>query len=365
MSNEEHQGKVFSLKPATDPDTLSILDARRRALAEPNERLNRSMKACFCEILDRALHPVFFDSKGVVTISDTVLAQVFGVSNRTIYTWKRKLEDSGYVWLTQKWKSNMWPITTYHLTCLHKPRRDEKTDADGTYGGGRLRSSPVSPGLGARKPGQPQLALPGSRQSPPDTKSEEMQGTSGQTGKTLRPKPEENFGSEPKAASGGSRRNDRAGAEENFGSEPKSASGESRSQLRPTPEADCRHIETQKQLESPLESPTRLGNRPQSDQVGPIIKARRKPSDDENDFMATCLAVFGTKEMRQGGPTGNGNGGLWRTLYRQDAEYAWKVMQETRTAKLERPGTIKKGLPQFAMDLWAKRRLGPREEAAR
>src|SRR6185436_14644305 len=105
---------------------------------------------------------------GVVTMSDTVLAEVFRVSNRTIYTWKKTVADcEDYFWLTQQFRRNMWPITTYHLTCLHRPQRT-KTDRDGTYGSdGSGRPPPSSPGLGARKPGQPGLPLPGSRKRAP------------------------------------------------------------------------------------------------------------------------------------------------------------------------------------------------------
>ncbi len=256
-SNGNGHAKIFSLKPATDPDTLAILDARRNALAEPPDRLSRSMKVCFCEILDRALNPAFFDSKGVVTISDSVLAQIFSVSNRTIYTWKKQLEECGYVWLSQKWKSNMWPITTYHLACLHRQRREGKTDSDGTYGTGRLRSAPVNAGEGARKPGQRFLPLPGTRQpapdptlpgsesTPDDPKNAVLQGISGLSREKDPVSPEEKIGSEPKKRSGESRSKDRARAEEKIGSEPIKRSGESRSLVPPTADPRFRHIETQ------------------------------------------------------------------------------------------------------------------------
>src|SRR2546428_5823703 len=223
--NGNGHAKIFALKPATDPDTLLILETRRRANSD--DRLNRSMKACFLEIVDRALNPNFFDYKGVVTLSDTFLADIFGVSNRSVYNWKKQIAECGYVWLTRKFKSNMWPITQYHLTCLHKPRREEKTDPDGTYGGGKFRPAPVNPGVGARKPGQPGLSLPGSRQPPPETKSDEMKGISAQNRKKLPVSPETNFGSEPKPISGESRNPLRARAETVFGSEPKSVAGES------------------------------------------------------------------------------------------------------------------------------------------
>lgn len=136
-SNGSGKGHKF-----TDPDTIAVLEARREARRDP--RLSRSMKAYFDEVADRALNPAFYDDnvKGVVTISDLVFAKVFRVKKRTIYNWKYGVEVCGYFWLSKKWQTNMWPLTTYHLTCLHKRRREKKTSPDGTYG-----SSSVHPAL--------------------------------------------------------------------------------------------------------------------------------------------------------------------------------------------------------------------------
>ena len=208
-----HQ-KIFDLVRTTDPDTIAVLQARRDCRSD--DRLTRSMKACFDEVADRALNPSFFDVKGIVTISDSVLAETFGVTNRTVYTWKRRIEECGYVSLAQKFKSNMWPLTTYRLTCLHKAPRQVKTDADGTFGGRKFRSAPANPGLGARHPGQTHLPLAGSRPEAPDAKSEKTPAISGLSRKTLRVSPEANFGSEPKPISGESRNPLRARAEVDF-----------------------------------------------------------------------------------------------------------------------------------------------------
>jgi hypothetical protein len=232
-----HQ-KIFSLSPGVDPDTIAVLEARRACRAD--QRLNRSMKACFDEIADRALNPSFYDTKGVVTISDTALAEIFMVSNRTIYSWKHQIAECGYVWLGKKFKSNMWPLTTYHLSCLHKKPAMQRTDSDGTYGARRYRSAPVNPGLGARSPGQAQLPLAGSRKGNEEPKSEDLQVISAETRKNVPLSPEENFGSEPKPASGESRNGFRARAETDFGSEPKPASGESRNGTPVRAEANCR-----------------------------------------------------------------------------------------------------------------------------
>lgn len=237
-SNGNGHQKVFELTRTIDSDTIAVLEARRACRAD--QRLNRSMKACFDEIADRALNPSFYDAKGVVTISDTALAEIFCVSNRTIYSWKHQIAQCGYVWLGKKFKSNMWPLTTYHLSCLHKKPAMQRTDSDGTYGARRFRSAPVNPGLGARQPGQPILPLAGSRNGNGDHKSADLLAISAEGRKNVPLSPEENFGSEPKPASGESRNGFRARAEESFGSEPKPVAGESRSGTPARAEADCR-----------------------------------------------------------------------------------------------------------------------------
>src|SRR5205814_7220040 len=105
--------KAFSIRPAIDPATQAILESRERAARD--ERLTRSMFGFYVEILDRSLDPDYYlpHPRGVVTLSDTVLAEVFRVSNRTIYNWKKAVEACEYFWLTQQFRRNMWPITTY------------------------------------------------------------------------------------------------------------------------------------------------------------------------------------------------------------------------------------------------------------
>jgi hypothetical protein len=352
--NGNGHAKIFSLKPATDPDTLAILDARRNATAD--RRLTPSMKNLFTAIVDHALHPGFYDTKGVVTLSDSVLGQVLGKSNRTIYTLKKKLAEVGYVWLTQKFKSNMWPITTYHLTCLHKPRVSERTDSDGTYGTGKGRHAPMNPGLGARRPGQPGLPLPGSRTTHQEGESEDLLRIAGDGGETLRPTPEENCGSDPKKTSGESRSKLRAGAEVNFGSEPKKTSGESRSALPAPPEADCQHLETQNRVNRGTESKTviRLGNRavsvPDGKPAAPAPKLSPQQRESENAFLAECEQVLGKAEMKE-------NGGLWRTMFRTgNRTTLWACLHETKAAKTEQ--RIKTRPAAYMTDLWTKQRLG-------
>jgi hypothetical protein len=239
--------KIFHLTRATDADTLVILEARRRALED--KRLTISMKACFCRVLDLALHPKFYDAKGVVTISDTRIAKTFGVSARTVYNWKRDIAAAGYWWISKKFVTNMYPLTVYHISCLDRPGDDRRTDEHGTYGGEHLRPEP-KPALGARRPGQPGLALPGSGKGAPKSKTATLQPIAGESGKTVRLSAETDCGSQPKPIAGESRNPLRLRAETHCGSEPKPIAGESRNVLQSTPETDCRLLESQKEPES-------------------------------------------------------------------------------------------------------------------
>ena len=184
--------KAFSIKPATDPDTLAILDTRRRALAD--KRLNSSMQKLFCEVLDRSLNPTCrgFICKGVVAASDGTLSLHFGVSRRSIYTWKKGVEAVGYFWLSQKLMTNMEPITVYNITALRPQNERPVTDDDGVSQFGALRRGWQKKALGARKPGQPGLPLPGSRQAPPGAEIIDLQGISGETRRELPVSPEAN-----------------------------------------------------------------------------------------------------------------------------------------------------------------------------
>ena len=235
-------GKIFEVKRATDPDTLAILDARRNALKEPPWRLSKSVKAFFCEVLDRSLNPSSpgFICKGVVAASDSTLARVFSVSNRTIYTWKMQLAASLYVWLSKKFRTNMEPITVYNITALRPPTEAATQDDDGAAQHGKFRRggdprTDFSAKLGGRKPGQPSLPLPGSRQHPPGAEIVDLQGISGESRKKLR-----------------------LSAEENFGSEPKKTSAESRSGLPVSPEADFHHKRDSEGVLEPKEVHTHI-----------------------------------------------------------------------------------------------------------
>lgn len=265
--------KNFEIKPSTDPDTLKILEARDKALGDP--ALSRPVRAFVCFIVDRCLNPRFYDEKGVVCMADSIAAEKFGVTVRTIYDWRHWPGIDRYFWFSKKGRPNMWPMMVYHLTCLHAaPRFEQRTDAGGTYAGGA--SDRVAPGQDVAAVGREkrnaalaskraQKTLPlsggiavvegakvpvapgpiGSRPAIRLPKSARFRAISAQARKMFRRIAEESFGPPPKKISAGSRSKFRPGAEENFGGEPKKISAGSRNGLQPSAEADCRHLESQ------------------------------------------------------------------------------------------------------------------------
>jgi len=355
--NGNGHGKIFSLKRELDPDTILILEARRDALAD--QRLNGSMKSFFCRILDVSLDPAFYHPhiRGVVTISDTVNAETFGVSTRTIYTWKKAVESAGYVWLTEQYRKNMWPITTYHISCLHRPPRG-RTDEGGTFGAsGAGRSRPQNQPLGACEPGQLRIPLPGSRQKPKAAENAQVLDTSALTGKRLPVSPEENFRSDQKKTSGESGRKLPVSPEENFRSDQKKTSGESGSLLPVRPEADFRHIESQKGAVEgePLERETRkeplsVQRRGNALEEGGEGKGKPKTVAAENIFLLDVAAMMeGWRKGSSKAELANA-GGWWRMGFRHDPDLMRRVLAEAQS--MAKAGKIKESPGQAAVDLW-------------
>jgi hypothetical protein len=369
--NGNDHGKIFTLKPALDPDTIAILEARRTALTD--QRLIRSMKAFFCHILDASLDPAFYypHPRGVVTLSDPINAETFGVSPRTIYTWKKRIEAVGYFWLSEQYRKNMWPITTYHLSCLHRPPRG-RTDESGTYGtSGSGRSRPQNPGLGGRQPGQLGLTLPGSRQKAKSAENAQVLETAGLSRNGLPVSPEADFRSEPKQTSGESRSRLPVRAEADFRSEPKQTSGESRSVLPVRPEADFRHIESENEkgegTETSLKRSTLVnaqeagrewegtGHVESASLVASLLKGLKvkeppKPKSTEGIFLLDVGAMMETWRKGSSKAELANSGAWWRLAFRADRDLIQRVLAETLRAVKERQ--VKETPGQYAADLW-------------
>ena len=370
-NNGNGKGKAFSIGPAKDPATQKILDSRNDALGDPD--LTRSERAFVCFVIDRALHPKFFDEKGVVCMADSIPAEKLGVTERMVYNWRHTPATARYFWLSKKTKKNMWPMMVYHLTALHSaPQGDHRTDADGTYGGGsKMRSGPDQAKAAAgrerrnaalaAKRAQQNLPLvggfsvmDGSPPEAPTTKSVVLQGISADIRSNFRPSAEIDFGSPPKPISAQSRNEFRLPAETNFGGEPKPISAEGRNELPPSAEVDCRHIETQNPIETVRgDSFKRLGNRAKAAEGNRANRRKGWQRRDTQEFLTLCREVLTAGEVEK-------NSGIWVENLHADPAYAWKVIHDTAAAKTE--GRIKTTPAKYAMDAWVNERLGPRKK---
>jgi hypothetical protein len=363
-SRADYEKKFGITKAPPDPETLAIFEARRNCYAEPRRRLDRA-KYMFGELCDRATNTTGpgFLRKGSVVVPDSELARIFGVWESTIYNWKRQLEAAGYIWTSKQWRSDRWPITVYHLACIH-PRQNERTqNPDGTSNAGR-RSVPGKPGevtptgktwsAGARKPGQRSLPLatplvppvPWNTSPPVPIKLENMaivaaiQSPHRLTATT-------GTGCEPQPAPAVSHNGHRLTATTGTGSQPHGVVAHSHNGdglpatngkgLRRVSESVLGSVESFKAV-------NRLENR------AVASGGKRKRPEGEDEFMKLCTSVFGEAEMRK-------NGGLWRTIYGQNAKKALACVRETKEVKASRPATIRKGPAAFAMDLWKNDRL--------
>jgi len=263
--------QIFRLQRTTDPDTLAILKSREAALKDP--KLNRSEKSFVCFAIDRALHPDAYRNfeKGVTCIADSIVAEIFGVTERTVYNWRHNEAIRAYIWFSKTRRPDKWAMMVYHLSALHPPPV-EKTEwidpAGGSYAAGaKARPPEPNPDKAAQgratrnarlatKRAQQTLALPGglavvtgNSAPPPLPESAVLQGISADSRSNFRPTAETDFGSQPKPISADSRNGFRLTAETNFGCEPKPISAVSRKTLRSPAETGCRYKEPEKELQ--------------------------------------------------------------------------------------------------------------------
>lgn len=373
QSSQPYRQKNFEIKPSTDPDTLKILEARDKALGDPS--LSRPVRAFVCFIVDRCLNPRFFDEKGVVCMADSIAAEKFGVTVRTIYDWRHWPGIERYLWFSKKGRPNMWPMMVYHLACLHPaPREEKRTDAGGTYAGGASdrfapgedlaaagrerrnaalaakraqKNLPLQGGMAVVPEAKVPVATPqtGSRPAFRLPKSATFRAISAEARENVRLWAEENFGSEPKKISAQSRRKLRLPAEENFGSEPKKTSAAGRSSPPPPAEADCRHLETQNEKEVGTETLLKRSTGLNAQNAGRGRKASR-----ENTFLLDVAAMM--ERWKAGSAKGelSSSGAWWRLKFRKSPELLERVLAETLRAVKE--SQIKTTPGQYAVDLF-------------
>jgi hypothetical protein len=115
--NGNGNGKIFDLSRVQDPLLAQIVPAARRRVCLMT-RICEAARMFYCYLTDCSLTPGVNSRKGVVKFSDADLGVRFKVNVKTIRNWKRAIESTGEIWLTEKWMKNSFPQTVYNITSI-------------------------------------------------------------------------------------------------------------------------------------------------------------------------------------------------------------------------------------------------------
>lgn len=116
-TNGKENGKIFDLVKAQDPLLSHVVPQARESMCF-DTRICEAARMFFCFLTDASLKPGVMSRRGVVKFSDSYLAARFKVSDKTIRNWKRAIESTGRVWLTEKFMKNSFPQTVYNIAAI-------------------------------------------------------------------------------------------------------------------------------------------------------------------------------------------------------------------------------------------------------
>jgi hypothetical protein len=160
-TNGNGHTKIFDLSPKADPLLSQIVPAARRKVCTMT-RICEAARMFYCYLTDMSLLPGVNSRKGVVKFSDFDLSLRFKVSDKTIRNWKRALESTGEIWLTEKFMKNTFPQTVYNITAIvgqatlpmNSESADGSTPEDEVFSSNRRRQMAVKrdPGTGKFSP---------------------------------------------------------------------------------------------------------------------------------------------------------------------------------------------------------------------
>jgi len=160
--------KIFRLERVEDGTTQKILDARMKVVRD--KAVPPQARLLFALLLDLAVREGSYYLFGSVCISKFKLAELLGMSRRTIYNLlhgrerRAGLVQRGHLWISSDYLSNMWARNVYHVTALDPQELHQDKAADGGhYGNGKTRGK-APDNLGCRQPGQ--RFLPGLSKRP-------------------------------------------------------------------------------------------------------------------------------------------------------------------------------------------------------
>jgi hypothetical protein len=297
--------KVFQLAPVEDDLTGIILSVRLRVIED--KTLHLGARLMFVYLLDLSLRRTMNVRPGVVTISQTKLAEKFGVSHRTIYNWKWQLSQRRLVWCSSQPMPNTWPIDTYHIEAIHgRDYFDSKTSVEGFWGNGGRRSRPETSGNGAREPGQ--TILPGITKKPAptppvgnglptgggDTKSADLQGISAAAGNGLPLSAAMGCRRRPQWVAGAARNGLPAAPAMGCHGEPQPVAAGASNGLPPAPATGCRH----KEAKGTGNQSSRGGEKPIAPPAEPGGEGKSRNPDMESDLAAWRQTLNGSFPSR-------------------------------------------------------------------
>jgi hypothetical protein len=356
-ADEQKQTKAFKLAPVETPEeeardmVLRQVAPQLRRQVREDERLSAPAKFLFDALFDDCFwRKVGGNGTGQVFADIRTLADRYKHDEKSIRAWRDELIEAGWLWVNYE-----WPMTEWRITPLMPAPTDYKhkkavqmalgraaadsvgkyTDTPRTAGNGQKTSdSGQSPTGNGKTSRQAREANPPSVGKSPAERGNLYPQVVGQvpTG--------DGIGSHDvrdtfPQATGQVPTGDGIGSHGRQEPNPKArqfaSSGHGKSGARETALGELERVGEAE--------PQRLDN-------------RACAPGSENDFLEMCLEVMGNKEMRQGGPKGEGNGALWRVLFRQNPQKAWRVMEETKAVKRERPLSLKKSWGAYAMNLW-------------
>ncbi len=335
---EEHQPKkVFQLAPVEED--LNVRAPQLRTQVRRDHALTAGAKVLYDHLSDYTFLSRVSPARGIVEMTKPRLASELGITSRTILRQARELETKRYVWTKTFWFAG-FEMTRWYLRGLADSQQELFQGADPRFSkvnGHRARTVRATNGQFCPLEGstvemaeKPQKSrLNGHKCPAPTDTNVPRRGTPVSRGEGhLCPAPRDT--SVPRRGT--------------------SVSGHAGQSCPATRDNPVRHQgtpvsgykETPETFKESGETFKRLSKRPGGEgQLNERQNERRK----ENEFMTFCLEVLTKPEM-------DSNGGMWRTLFRQNGGKAWRVLREVQAVLKERPAEIRRSRGAYAMDLW-------------
>jgi len=340
--NSDRQ-KAFSLAPAVDPISFTVISTREKACQDAN--LSHGAVRLFVFLLDLAMSPYCNVTRGVVVVSVTQIRERVHCARRSVFSWVRQLVVGNYLWVDKQFMPNFWALNRYHVTALDSQDQPSQLPTrDGMWGNGVRRPAAPS-GSGARGGGAIfATGNPADNSQPVQTELDRR--TEGhRTGASIATERRNDCDGGSQKRTPGSRKKGNAGVAT-------IATGKATDCTAPSQKGS--HI---KLLESGIESEkdtlsSLTGKEaPGTARRGPVRQlssfsgspASKAIIEGEKDWLKRLGMIVGPKEMANWG-------GRWRNRFRDNHGKAERVLAEL--ARMHRQKEITRNAGACANDLW-------------